>query len=113
MRAFGKSDRELILSDGTKILKGETIGEPHFWNERIPPMPKDGPDLAWGLQFHRLMRRSLTELVRYIESAPEWKGIRAFRGEMAVDSQEEFKQATELLGRLGFDLLPWVALSVA
>lgn len=104
--AFGKSDRELTLSDGTRILQGETIGELHLWNERIPPMPKEGPDLAWGLRFHRLMRRSLAELVRYIESAPEWKGIRAFRGESAVDAQEGLQQATELLGRLGFDLLP-------
>lgn len=104
--AFRKSDRELVLPDGTKILKGETVGELHFWNERIPPMPKEGPDLAWGLQFHRLMRRSLVELVRYIESAPEWKGVRAFRGETAVDAQEGLEQTTELLGRLGFDLLP-------
>lgn len=104
--AFRKSDRELVLPDGTKILKGETVGELHFWNERIPPMPKEGPDLAWGLQFHRLMRRSLVELVRYIESAPEKKGVRAFRGETAVDAQEGLEQATELLGRLGFDLLP-------
>ncbi|HAL61891.1 MAG TPA: hypothetical protein DCP08_05720 [Chloroflexi bacterium] len=104
--AFGKSDRELTLSDGTKILKGETIGEFHFWNERIPPMPEDGPDLAWGLQFHRLMRRSLAELVRYIESAPEWKGVKAFKGESAVDAQDGLKQAAELIGRLGFDLLP-------
>jgi len=104
--AFRKSDRELTLSDGTRILQGETIGELHLWNEHIPPMPKEGPDLAWGLQFHRLMRRSLAELVRYIESAPEWKGIRAFRGESAVDAQEGLQQATELLGRLGFDLLP-------
>jgi len=104
--AFRKNDRELTLSDGTNILKGEAIGELHFWNERIPPMPKDGPDLAWGLQLHRLMRRSLAELVKYIESAPEWKGVRAFRGEMAVDAQEGLKQATDVLGRLGFDLLP-------
>ncbi|MFQ6000927.1 MAG: hypothetical protein ACE5LG_04590 [Anaerolineae bacterium] len=104
--AFRKSDRELTLSDGTNILQGETIGELHFWNERIPPMPKDGPDLAWGLQFHRLMRRTLAELVRYIESAPEWRGIRAFRGETAVDGQEGLKRATEVMGRLGFDLLP-------
>lgn len=104
--AFRKSARELTLSDGTKILKGETIGELHFWNERIPPMPKDGPDLAWGLQFHRLMRRSLIELARYIESAPEWEEVRAFKGETAVDSPEGVKQATELIGRLGFDLLP-------
>jgi len=104
--AFRKSNRELTLSDETRILKGETIGELHFWNERIPPMPKDGPDLAWGLQFHRLMRRSLVELVKYMESAPEWKGVRAFRGETAVDAQEGLKQATELIGRLGFDLYP-------
>jgi len=104
--AFRKSARELTLSDGTKILKGETIGELHFWNERIPPMPKDGPDLAWGLEFHRLMRRSLIELARYIESAPEWEEVRAFKGETAVDSPEGVKQATELIGRLGFDLLP-------
>jgi len=103
---FAKSDRELTLSDGTKILKGETIGELHAWNEHIPPMPKEGPDLAWGLRFHRLMRRSLVELAKYIERAPEWKGVRAFRGEPAVDAQEGLKQVTELLGRLGFDLLP-------
>lgn len=104
--AFRKSNRELTLSDETRILKGETIGELHFWNERIPPMPKDGPDLAWGLEFHRLMRRSLAELARYIESAPECKRVRAFRGETAVDSQEGLKQAAELIGRLGFDLYP-------
>lgn len=104
--AFGKSARELTLSDVTKILKGETIGELHLWNERIPPMPKDGADLAWGLQFHHLVRRSLAELARYIESAPEWNGVSAFRGETAVDGQEGLEQATEVLGRLGFDLFP-------
>jgi len=104
--AFCKNDRDLTLSDGTKILKGETIGELHFWNEHMPPMPDDGPDLAWGLQFYRLMRGSLAELARYIESTPEWKGVRAFRGETAVDGQEGLQKATELLGHLGFDLLP-------
>lgn len=104
--AFAKSDRELTLSDGTKVLRGETIGELHFWNEHIPPMPKDGPDLAWGLQFHRLMRRSLIELARYIEDAPEWKGVRAFRGETGVDAHDGLEQAVEAIGRLGFDLFP-------
>ncbi len=104
--ALRKSHKGLTLSDGTKVLKGETIGELHLWNEHVPPMPKDGPDLAWGLQFHRLMRRSLVELARYIESAPEWKGVRAFRGETGVDAHDGLEQATEAIGRLGFDLLP-------
>lgn len=105
--ALRKSHKGLTLSDGTKVLKGEMIGELHLWNERVPPMPENGPDLAWGLQFHRLMRRSLIALARYIESAPEeWNGVRAFGGETGVDAQEGLQQATEAIGRLGFDLFP-------
>ncbi len=103
--ALKRSDREITLSDGTKIRKGEPFGELHLWNERLPPIPKEGPDLAWGLQFHRLFRRSLVLLAEYVDRNPRWEGVTAFRGESALDARG-LEEAFNLTGRLGFDLIP-------
>jgi len=81
--ALSRSDREVTLSDGTRILKGETIGELHLWNEHIPPMAKEGPDFGWALKFYYRLTRSLEDLAEYVETDPKFKDPRAFRGETA------------------------------
>ncbi len=103
--ALGTSDRDLVLSDGTRVRRGERVGELHFWNERIPPMPAEGPDLAWAVTFHRRLSRSLAELTAYIERDPAFRDIKAFRGETSFGSQDGFGQLARLAERWGFDLL--------
>lgn len=103
--ALTTSDRDLTLSDGTRIARGEPIGELHLWNEHIPVMPKAGPDLAWGLTLQRRLLHSWAELAAYVEGAPEFRGVRAFRGELAVRGHHELAQAAELAGRWGLELV--------
>jgi len=101
--ALGRSKEDVILPDGTRITKGEPIGELHLWNEHIPPMPAKGPDFGWGLMFYRRLIRSLRELAVYVEHEPKFKAVRAFRGEIAFDPQAHRRPA--LFARLGFDFM--------
>jgi hypothetical protein len=79
--AMLKSDRDVTLSDGTEVTKGEVIGELHLWNEHIPPMLDDGLHLAWALRAHSLLVRSLRLLVRHLPDHSEWSNVSALRGE--------------------------------
>jgi len=113
---LGTSDRDLVLSDGTHVCRGDPVGELHLWNERIPPMPKDGPDLAWARLFLRRFSRSLTELAAYIQAEPRFDEIEAFRGESSFMGEEGLAQLASLVRHLGFDTVPmqpsgkWAAL---
>lgn len=100
--ALARSPRELTLSDGTRIARGEIVGDLHLWNERVPPMPSGGPDLAWGLGFQRKLSRSLAELAAYVEVDPRYKGVRAFR---AVGSFMAGGALAALARRLGFEVV--------
>jgi ceramide glucosyltransferase len=103
--AISVSDRDLTLSDGTRVRQGERIGEIHLWNEHIPLMPKDGPDLAWGLTFQRRARRSLRELAAYIQSEPQFQGIQAFRGETSFASRDLMELMAGMAERWGFEVV--------
>lgn len=104
--AWGRSRRGVVLSDGTLIAAGERVGELHLWNERLPPMPPEGPDLRWAVAMYRGMVRSLQLLAAYAENDPAWAGIRAWRGEAAFNRREEARSASKFLGQLGLELLP-------
>lgn len=103
--ALVKNDKELILSDGTMVYPGETVAEIHFWNERIPKMPPGGPDLAWGQQFYRLLRRSLTLLAEYVQRDPRFAQVRAFRGETTWVPRVGALNIPAVVQHLGFDLI--------
>ena len=72
----------IALADGTVIRRGDLVGDLHLWSPRVPPMPPEGPDLAWGLAFSRRMKRSLELLAELCsEEGPGWNlaGVPAFR----------------------------------
>jgi hypothetical protein len=77
----------------------------HLWNEHIPLIPKSGPDLAWGLALQRRLARSWAELAAYVEVAPDFQNLRAFRGEMVFSSIEDLTQAITLGQRWGFEFV--------
>ncbi len=101
--ALGRSTREITLSDGTRIEKGEMVGELHLWNEHLPRMDEEGPSLEWATKAHRLWRASLKKLATYLEDEPQFANIRAFRGETAFF--EKSLEESALFERLGFDLV--------
>jgi hypothetical protein len=101
--ALGRSAGEITLSDGTRIEKGEVVGELHLWNEHLPRMDEEGPSLAWALKSYHLWRASLKQLTVYLEEEPQFAGVRAFRGETAFFQGD--LEGSALFERLGFDLV--------
>jgi ceramide glucosyltransferase len=103
--AIGRSDADVVLSDGTCVHRGEPIGELHFWNERIPPMPGEGPDLAWAFAFQRRLVRSLAALADEVESDSRFRDVKAFRGVTSFGSQDGRGQVARLVEQWGFELV--------
>jgi len=101
--ALGRSAKDMTLSDGTRVERGEVVGELHLWNERLPRMDEEGPSLQWALTTYRLWRASLKKLTAYLENDPQFENIRAFRGESALLKDD--LEGSALFERLGFDLV--------
>lgn len=96
--------KDIELSDGTKVQSGERICELHFWNERLPPMPREGPDLKWGLEFYRLAVRSLRRLAAHIAAEQGLEDIVALTGEMALPGGDELLPLASAGSQMGFDV---------
>jgi len=84
--AVRRSLKDCILSDGVTIHRGDPIGELHFWNEHIPSIPAQGPDLGWALAVQRQLVRSLRALADHVESTPDLQAIQALGGEIAYET---------------------------
>lgn len=103
--AVTPSPRELDLADGTHVEAGQRIGELHFWNEHIPPMPLGGPNLAWARSLETGFRRSLTELAEAAAEQPRMRDIEAFRAELAAVDRGGFCRLLRGLRSMGFESL--------
>jgi ceramide glucosyltransferase len=99
------SPEALTLADGTRIHKGESIGELHLWNEHMPQVPKEGADLAWALTFWRRMLRTLSDLAVYVEIEPSFRDIKAFCGTGPFDSRDGLVHLADPAERVGFDVV--------
>jgi hypothetical protein len=102
--AFTASKQDVELSDGTKVRAGDRICELHLWNEHIPPMPPEEPDLRWGLTFYRLAVKSFRSLAAYI-AANEPQDIVALGGQMAFLEKENSPVLASVAVQLGFDIV--------
>ena len=102
--SFWKAPRRIKITEGLEVEKGETVGELHLWNERIPRMPPEGPDLKWGYEVARKLRYSLGLLARTIEDGLLEVGeVRVFGGEIALP-KDKAKQVEMILAHLGLIL---------
>jgi hypothetical protein len=96
----------VMLSDGTQIRNGETIGTLHFWNEQLPRYSAEGPDLHWACTIRDQVRHSLCALAEYIETNTDWREVRAFRGEAALSARLGIPQVRRVAARYGFERVP-------
>ncbi|MBE3519665.1 MAG: hypothetical protein IMW97_05105 [Firmicutes bacterium] len=102
--AVGRADREIRLSDGTKLESGDPVGEIHLWNERIPKMRRRGPDITWGLGFQRSLVKSLRLLADYVRASPEFDDVKAFRARPGVKGRDGEAKVARLAQRFGFEM---------
>ena len=103
--SIGRSRRDVTVGDGTHIRRGEPIGELHLWNERVPPMPREGPDLAWARQFQRQLLCSFRALAAYASHEPSLAEVRAFCGLNSFGSRYASAHMARLTDRWGLDLV--------
>jgi hypothetical protein len=92
---------DVELADGTAIRPGDVVGVIHLWNERMPQIPPNGPDLAWAREFKRSLAYSFRLLARHIGQNPALADVHAFGGGLSL----VYTPATiHLLRRLGFEV---------
>lgn len=111
---MGRCRRPVRLSDGTVLQPGDRLLELHLWNERIPPMPPDGPDLAWAARLAHRLGDSLDLLAAWLEGNPALADVRALHGVLAVPGGERRAAWERFLQHMGFDVAlpdrtPWRA----
>jgi hypothetical protein len=103
----GIAEDELTLADGTRIQPSDPILGLHFWNEHLPPIPRNGPCISWGLAMHGQVLHSLRMLAAHLESDEDaYHGIKALRGEASFGSRIGRLQMYRVAERYGFELFP-------
>jgi hypothetical protein len=103
--SIGRCSRDVTLVDGTHLRRGERIGELHLWNERVPAVPREGPDLAWAWQFQRGLQRSFCALAAYVCQEPSLADVRAFRGVNSFGSKYASVHMAGIAERWGLELV--------
>jgi hypothetical protein len=98
-----------VLADGTVIRKGDPVLEFHYWNERIPPMGPQGPDVAWGVQYYRRLRRSLNDLAEYARDSPDCRDIVAVYCEPSYAASVGWNKYEKFISDFGFEFFHYPA----
>jgi hypothetical protein len=99
----GIAEDELTLADGTRIRPADPILGLHFWNEHLPPIPRKGPCISWGLAMHAQVLHSLRLLAAHLED-DAYSHIKAVRGEASFGSRIGRLQMYRVAERYGFEL---------
>lgn len=95
--------RDVLLGDGTRVARGEPILELHFWNERLPALPRGGATLEWGIDLAQHARYSLRLLATFLAREPRFDSIRALHSELGLLEPNQFPEVRRLVEHLGFD----------
>jgi hypothetical protein len=88
------------------LLSGSVILEIHLWNEHIPPIPPQGPDLAWASRTSRLFIRSLRSAARHARQLEGDSRPIAVVATTVLVPLGDPSGARSFLTRLGFHLIP-------
>ena len=91
----------LHLRDG-EIPVGSKVLELHFWNEHIPPMPRQGLGVSWAVKFRRRVATSARLLGNSIRKDPRLADVQAVGGVTPLFTPGDGSPAEGIFLRLGF-----------
>jgi hypothetical protein len=97
----------LSLPDGGAVQRGDPVLMIHLWNERMPPIPADGPDLTWAAWFRRSLIGSYRLAAQWLAAQPGRGQVSAVGGVTVLLYGGETQGALRLIQRLGFQVMPY------
>lgn len=100
---FGRVEREIFLSDGTHLDRGEAVIELHLWNEQILPAPEGGADLAWAVRIRRQTLASLRRLALHLREDGRLSTVQAIRMQPAAPGWRPDNSFARVLMKIGFE----------
>jgi YkoP domain len=97
--------RDLALRDGTRLYAGQRIARLHFWNEHVPSLQRFATAIAWGIELHRRLNLSLTELAAFLASRSELDDVVAVCADVTSAVREQSGQIARIMARYGFETI--------
>jgi hypothetical protein len=79
----------------------------HLWNEQVPRMPNDGPNMRWGIQMVKRVKYSFGLVAQEIRHNPDLRYAQAVGGDTILFSQALPGEYDDLFTRLGFTIFPY------
>lgn len=92
---------EPIVAPGTFVPKGVKMLELHFRSEYVPPLPPEGPDLAYARKLIRMATKSFQMLADYLANDPLAGDIRVIGGKTNFLFSGNIQSGTQVLSRMG------------
>ena len=103
---FTSAPRTLRLSD-TTLRAGDLVLLLHLWNERLPPYPPGGADLAWARTFLRRFKYSLSLAADFLQNSPRAASVRGVGGMTILLDAGLHASGRQFVQRLGFQVFPY------
>jgi hypothetical protein len=97
------AEESLLLSDGTRVRRGDPLLKIHLWNEHMPVMRQDGPTIAWARRASRAVAASLRELARHVAQCTDPDAVVAICADMRLAPTKQCAQLTRIVSRYGFE----------
>lgn len=104
--SHGRAPHPISLPDG-EIPDGAKVLLLHFWNEHMPQIPPEGPDITMAIRGARMLKASFGALAREVQHNPRLTEVRAVGGAGVLIYPDAGPGAEKLLRRLGFSIFPY------
>jgi len=101
-----RAPHAIPLLDG-EVPAGASVLELHLWNEHVPPISSEGPDVAWAMRTRRMLVDSLPAVARQIRHDPGLADVQAVGGVTVLVSPDHHSGGRRLARRLGFAFFPY------
>lgn len=99
----GRAEREILLSDGTRVRPGDTVLELHLWNEKLEPASGERSELGWAVRLRRQFLTSLQRLATHVQRDPKLRAVRAIYMQPAIERQKPPGSIERMLPKVGFE----------
>ncbi len=104
--SFGQAPHTISLPDG-EVPDGAKVLLLHFWNEHMPHIPPEGPNINLAMRGARMLKASFRALAREVQRNPALADARAVGGAGVLIYPDAGPGAEKLLRRLGFSIFPY------